>query len=57
MFAVSTRSAGPKGVAVRDCSNFAGLGPRYLRLAVRTAEENERVVDALAGAWADAEAH
>jgi len=40
-----------KGVAVRDCSNFAGLSRdgkcRYLRVAVRTEAENERLVSAL----------
>jgi len=40
-----------KGVAVRDCSSFAGLSQneecRYIRVAVRTEAENERLVSAL----------
>lgn len=34
-------------VIVRDCSSFSMLGDTYLRLAVRTREENERLVEAL----------
>jgi threonine-phosphate decarboxylase len=29
------------GILIRDCSNFRGLDSRHLRIAVRTAEENE----------------
>ncbi len=36
-----------RGVLVRHCGSF-GLGERYLRVAVRTAGENRRLVDALA---------
>jgi threonine-phosphate decarboxylase len=32
---------------IRDCSNFLGLSPRFFRIAVRTTEENERLVEAL----------
>jgi threonine-phosphate decarboxylase len=32
---------------IRDCSNFMGLTPQYFRIAVRTTEENERLVGAL----------
>ena len=32
---------------IRDCSNFMGLSPRFFRVAVRTAEENDRLVGAL----------
>lgn len=41
------------GVLVRDCSSFRGLGPRggrsgrHVRVAVRTAAENKRLVGAL----------
>jgi len=36
-----------KGILVRDCGNFDGLGGDVLRLAVRTPEENERLLRAL----------
>ena len=42
-----------RGVLVRDCSSFSGLGPRggrsarHIRVAVRTAAENKRLVGAL----------
>ncbi len=36
------------GVLVRDASNFTGLDERHLRVAVRTPEENARLVEALA---------
>jgi len=32
---------------IRDCTNFMGLSPRFFRVAVRTAEENERLLGAL----------
>lgn len=32
-----------KGILIRDCSNFKGLGSGYYRIAVRTREENERL--------------
>lgn len=32
---------------IRDCSNFMGLSPQFFRIAVRTADENERLVGAL----------
>jgi threonine-phosphate decarboxylase len=34
---------------IRDCTNFAGLTPHFFRVAVRTTEENERLVEALKG--------
>ncbi len=34
-------------IMVRDCSSFAGLGDRFLRVAVRSRGENERLVEAL----------
>jgi histidinol-phosphate/aromatic aminotransferase/cobyric acid decarboxylase-like protein len=37
-------------ILIRDCMSFAELGDRYFRVAVRTASENERLVDALADA-------
>lgn len=36
-----------EGVAIRVCANFDGLDNRFFRVAVRTAEENERLVNAL----------
>lgn len=32
---------------IRDCTNFMGLSPRFFRVAVRTAEENARLLGAL----------
>jgi L-threonine-O-3-phosphate decarboxylase len=37
-------------ILIRDCLSFAELGDRYFRIAVRTATDNERLVDALADA-------
>jgi len=37
------------GVLVRDCSNFRGLGGGYIRVAVRTRTENERLVRLIKG--------
>ena len=38
----------PLGILVRDAGNFHGLDPRYVRLAVRGAEQNQRLLQALA---------
>ena len=38
------------GVLVRGCAPFAGLGPSYFRVAVRTTEENAALVEAVRGA-------
>lgn len=38
------------GVLVRDCGNYRGLDQSFLRAAVRTREENERVLAAMAAA-------
>jgi threonine-phosphate decarboxylase len=37
-----------RGILVRDCSNFAGLDGSYLRVAVRSRTENERLMQELA---------
>lgn len=37
-----------EGIAIRLCSNFEGLDDSYFRIAVRTRDENARLVDALA---------
>ncbi|MDQ7834838.1 MAG: cobyric acid synthase [Humidesulfovibrio sp.] len=36
-----------EGLAIRLCANFEGLDDSYFRIAVRTADENARLVDAL----------
>jgi cobyric acid synthase CobQ/L-threonine-O-3-phosphate decarboxylase len=36
-----------RGIALRRCDNFAGLDDNYLRIAVRPATENERLLTAL----------
>ena len=36
-----------KGFAIRDCSNYRGLAPGYFRIAVRTHEENAKLIAAL----------
>lgn len=36
-----------KGIKVRDCSQFYGLGNRYCRIAVRSRSENEQLIAAL----------
>ncbi|TGM03650.1 cobyric acid synthase [Leptospira barantonii] len=33
-------------IAIRDCGNFNGLSDKFIRIAVRTPEENERIADA-----------
>lgn len=35
------------GVLIRDCANFKGLGEKYFRVAVRTREENLRLLSCL----------
>lgn len=35
-----------KGILIRDCSNFEGLGVGYFRVAVKTEEENEQLIRA-----------
>ena len=36
-----------RGVALRDCSNFYGLGPGFYRTAVKLPEENDALIDAV----------
>ena len=36
-----------KGILIRDCSNFEGLGRDYYRIAVRTHDENEVLIKAI----------
>jgi threonine-phosphate decarboxylase len=37
-----------RGILIRDCANYAGLGRGWYRVAVRPHEENVRLIDALA---------
>ena len=37
-----------RGILIRDCANYRGLGAGWYRLAVKTPEENRQLVDALA---------
>lgn len=36
-----------EGILIRDCSNYIGLEEGYYRIAVKTQEENERLIVAL----------
>jgi len=36
-----------EGVLIRDCTSFRGLDQYYIRVAVKTHSENERLIDAL----------
>lgn len=38
---------------IRDCLSFPELGDRYFRIAVRTPDENRRLVSAIAAIWHD----
>jgi len=38
-------------IPIRVCANYAGLDARYFRVAVRTDEENARLVEALRKVW------
>ncbi len=42
-----------RGILIRDCANFRGVGPNHFRVAVRRESENRRLVAALAAAWSD----
>ncbi len=42
-------SLAEKGILIRDCSSFLGLGPTYVRLAVRKREEIDRLIAVLRG--------
>lgn len=37
----------PKGILLRDCSNFRGLSDKFIRVAVRNRNENKQLVKAL----------
>lgn len=36
-----------KGILIRDCSNYRGITPGYYRIAVKTHQENIRLIEAL----------
>ena len=36
-----------RGILIRDCANFAGLSVGWYRTAIRTAEENSTLLNAL----------
>ena len=36
-----------KGILIRNCGNYSGLGPGWYRIAVRLHEENERLIQAM----------
>lgn len=36
-----------RGIAIRNCANYYGLGPGWYRIAVRLREENEMLMDAI----------
>jgi threonine-phosphate decarboxylase len=37
----------PQGILIRDCSNFPPLDSRYIRVAVRSEDENRRLLEAM----------
>lgn len=41
------RKLAERGILVRDCANYPGLGEGYVRIAVRTSEENRQLLAAL----------
>ncbi len=38
-----------QGVLIRACADYDGLGPSWFRIAVRTAEENQRLIQTMEG--------
>lgn len=42
-----TEALGARGILVRNCSNFRGLGKTYLRVAVKKREDNQKLITAL----------
>jgi threonine-phosphate decarboxylase len=36
-----------RNILIRDCSNFPGLGHRYIRVAIRRRSENQRLIEEL----------
>ena len=46
-----------KKILIRDCRNYEGLAPEYYRIAVRTHEDNEKLLGALRESILDEPAH
>jgi threonine-phosphate decarboxylase len=46
---------GRRGILIRDASTFLGLDGRYVRVAVRMREENQRLLAALREVLAERE--
>ena len=42
-----TKKLRDKKILIRSCGNFAGLDERFIRLAIRTRAENQRLIDAM----------
>jgi len=42
-----TQTLGQRGILIRDCSSFPNLNSRFVRIAVRTRKENEKLLAAL----------
>ena len=47
------RSCAKRGLLIRDCSNFKGLGSSWFRLAIREEKENARAVQILKEVWTE----
>ncbi|WP_322153151.1 threonine-phosphate decarboxylase [Paratractidigestivibacter sp.] len=43
-----------RGVLVRDCSNYHGLGPGFVRVAVRRHQENDLLIETIGDVLSDA---
>ena len=52
MDAKLSHKLGEEGIWIRDCSDFSGLGPGWYRTAVKTADENEQLIQAIIKAHA-----
>lgn len=52
-FLISLRE---RGILLRDCSNYSGLDGAYLRAAVRSRVENERLLEAMREIWRECDA-
>ena len=52
-FGPAAGAMGRRGILIRDASTFPGLDDRYVRIAVRTRRENERLIAALRKVWAE----